>query len=278
MVPIVTSPSDIVCATFAGNIAFHSVSSACKRLVGCRHSAKFGSYDCNGKSEYDFKNVIWWLCSDRLGAMSPCASGAWTYALKSCLLMNTMLMPVTHAMRFRTRMPYANANIDEFKTNAGNFRSDVLSSHRPQIKFGFVLRNCKKKKKIGFANDEEKWIEEEGDYIKRRLMNCKSIDAYGRMRVCAHTRLCMLCAACANLILLCFALRAAHRIPNCAFCYYLINEYRRSAAYNQSFHTIFIVSNVFAKPFDDLLVRRRYQHKYVHCLIHVEQLHEIVKM
>lgn len=69
------------------------------------------------------------------------------YALKSRLLMNTTLMPVTHAMRFRNRMPYANANIDEFRISDGNFRSDILSSHRPQIKFGFALRNCKRRAK-----------------------------------------------------------------------------------------------------------------------------------
>lgn len=82
-----------------------------------------------------------------------------TYALKSCLLINTTLMPVTHAMRFRNRMPYANANIDEFKTSDGNFKSVVLSSHRPQIKFGFVLRNCK----IILRYDEEE-IEQKNEW------------------------------------------------------------------------------------------------------------------
>lgn len=151
--------SDIVYAASAGNTVFHLVNLMCRQLAGCRHFAKFDSCDC-GKRKMCKKEKKMsparlrdtdWVGISRITAR--------TYALKSCLLMNTTLMPVTHAMRFRNRMPYANANIDEFNTSDGNFRSDVLSSHMPHIKFGFALRNCKmaKKRKKKWKMENERW-------------------------------------------------------------------------------------------------------------------------
>lgn len=65
----------------------------------------------------------------------------YTYALKSCLLINTALIPVTHAIIFRQSTPYANENNGEFSKIFGNFKSAVLSSHSAQIKSGFCLRS-----------------------------------------------------------------------------------------------------------------------------------------
>lgn len=74
------------------------------------------------------------------------------YALKSCLLMKTALIPVITAIILRIINPYTNRKNVELSKTDGNRRLEIRSSQRAHTKCGFRFRSYAK------SNEEERFI------------------------------------------------------------------------------------------------------------------------
>lgn len=71
-----------------------------------------------------------------------------TYALKSCLLMKTALIPVSTAIIFRNSNPYKNEKSVEFSKIDGRLILVTLSNHRAQMNWGFCFRSYRNTNKL----------------------------------------------------------------------------------------------------------------------------------
>lgn len=129
MVPISMNRLNIVCKLFAENNAFHLVNSMYRQLDEYLIHATFDRCACYIKT----KKILLIL--------KMYENYSRTYALKSCLLINTALIPVSTAIILRYNNPYRNEKNVEFKKTDGKRSFVTLSNHKAQINCGCCFRS-----------------------------------------------------------------------------------------------------------------------------------------